>query len=89
MFPARIVSPTIRMQPQKNSQSSASFEYAFPSFLDMGSVLLLHQQYWLCPQGSNKTLELLYSHLLKQHPTFKSLTEYSFLAPYLFSDLGF
>lgn len=77
------------MQPQKNSQSSASFEYAFPSFLDMGSVLLLHQQYWLCPQGSNKTLELLYSHLLKQHPTFKSLTEYSFLAPYLFSDLGF
>lgn len=52
-------------------------------------MILLHQQYWLCPQGSNKILQLLYSHLLKQRPTLKSLTEYPFLTQYLFSDLGF
>ena len=54
------------MQPQMNSQSSASLSMPFSSFLDTGSVILLHQQYWLCPQGGNKILQLLYSYLLKQ-----------------------
>lgn len=88
VFPARVI-PNTHVQPQRNSQSSASFGTPFPLFLDMGSVILLHQQYWLCPQGSLKMLQLTLFSPSKETSTFKSLTEYSFLAQYLFQILVF
>lgn len=62
VFTSKVVSPRMCMQPLKIVWVllNLKFQYAFYSFL-IQAVGLIHQQYWLCPQGGNRVLERLHS----------------------------